>query len=200
MEYWNNGKTEKKKMRKDRGRFALFTHPSIIPVFHYSILPFFLSSTLLVFCSPVIVFLSGAEVQAATCTATGGTNWATATWSGCTGPPTNADDAIINSGINLTITTAAVCGSLTIGSTRNNTTLTVGSGGSLSVTTAGGRTGNLSINPGGYTNRTYTLAVGTQSATIDGTVTLSTNTSVITVHRDRFHSLMPAGSLGLTGS
>ena len=115
-----------------------------------------------------------------TATAAGGGTWATATWSA--GVPTNADDAIINSGVNLTIGTAAVCASLTIGNTTaTTTTLTVGAGGSLSVTTAGGGTGNLTINPSNV-NVAMTLAVGAQSATIDGTVTISsTNTQSINV-------------------
>ena len=130
------------------------------------------STALLVFCSLVLVFLSGAEVQAQTNTASAGTTWAAATWS-LGHVPTNADDAVINSGVNLTIGTAAVCASLTIGNaTATATTLTVGAGGSLSVTTAGGGTGNLTINPSNVTVD-MTLAVGAQSATIDGTVTIS---------------------------
>ena len=72
-------------------------------------------TVLLVFCSLVLVFLSGAEVQAATNTATAGTTWARATWSWVWARTNQSDDAIINSGVNLTIGTAAVCGSLTIG-------------------------------------------------------------------------------------
>ena len=133
------------------------------------------STALLFFCSLVLVLLSGAEVQAVTTTATAGSNWATATWSA--GVPTNADDAVINSGVNLTITTAAVCASLTIGNaTATTTTLAVGTGGSLSVTTAGGGTGNLTVNPGNV-NVAMTLNVGTQSATIEGTVTISSSST-----------------------
>jgi hypothetical protein len=189
MEYWNIGKTENRQQKERPSRFALSVNHSIIPEFHPSRILSFISSihpsfqrhkkrsvrktTLLVFCSLVFVFLGGAEVQAITTTATavGGGTWATATWSA--GVPTNADDAVINSGVTLTIGTAAVCASLTIGNaTNSNTTLTVGAGGSLSVTTAGGGTGNLVINPNNL-GRTMRLAVDTRSATIEGTVTLS---------------------------
>jgi hypothetical protein len=138
-------------------------------------------AALLVCFTVALILLSGIPAQAQTNTASGGTTWAGATWS-LGHIPTNTENVVINSGVNLTIGTAAVCASLTIGNaTVSTTTLTVGTGGSLSVTTAGGGTGNLRINPNNV-NRAMTLAVGAQSATIDGTVTLSTtNTQTISV-------------------
>ncbi len=129
----------------------------------------------------MLIFLSGAEVQAQTNTASAGATWAGATWS-LGHVPTNTENAVINSGVNLTIGTAAVCASLTIGNaTATATTLTVGAGGSLNVTTAGGGTGDLTINPSAV-NRAMTLAVGARSATIDGTVTIGArNTQTISV-------------------
>jgi fibronectin-binding autotransporter adhesin len=116
--------------------------------------------------------------MAATNTASAGSTWAGATWS-LGHVPTSSEDAVINSGVNLTIGTAAVCGSLTIGNaTATATTLTIGAGGSLVIS---GTTGNLSINPNNV-NAAMTLAVGANTLTIAGTPTLSaTNTQTISV-------------------
>jgi fibronectin-binding autotransporter adhesin len=111
------------------------------------------------------------NAMAATNTATAGTTWAGATWS-LGHVPTSSEDAVINSGVNLTIGTAAVCGSLTIGNaTATATTLTIGAGGSLVIS---GTTGNLSINPNA-TAVNMTLAVGAQTLTVDGTVSMGAN-------------------------
>src|SRR5437867_4964323 len=92
----------------------------------------------------VLTFFLGTTALGATNTASAGTTWAGATWS-LGHIPTSSEDAVINSGVNLTIGTAAVCGSLAIGNaTATATTLTIGAGGSLVVS---GTTGNLSINP-----------------------------------------------------
>jgi len=86
--------------------------------------------------------------------------------------PTSSEDAVINSGVNLTIGTAAVCGSLTIGNvTATATTLTIGAGGSLVVS---GTTGNLSINPNAV-GVNMTLAVGAQTLTVAGSVSVGAN-------------------------
>ena len=55
------------------------------------------------------------SAQAATNTASAGTTWEGATWS-LGHVPTSAEDAVINSGVNLSINSNAVCGSLAIGS------------------------------------------------------------------------------------
>ena len=120
---------------------------------------------------PLILLCWNSKAMAATNTASAGTTWAGATWS-LGHVPTSSEDAVINSGVNLTIGTAAVCGSLTIGSaTATATTLTIGSGGSLVIS---GTTGNLSINPSG-TAVNMTLAVGAQSLTVNGTVSMGAN-------------------------
>jgi hypothetical protein len=116
--------------------------------------------------------------RAATNTASAGATWAGATWS-LGHVPTSGEDVVINSGVNLTIGTAAVCGSLTIGNATNTaTTLTVGAGGSLVVS---GTTGNLSINPSAV-NSAMTLAAGAQTLTVNGTVSMGArNTQTISV-------------------
>jgi hypothetical protein len=93
--------------------------------------------------------------------------------------PTSSEDVVINSGVNLTIGTAAVCGSLAIGNaTATATTLTIGAGGSLVVS---GTTGNLAINPSAKAVN-MTLAVGAQTLTVAGTVSMAaTNTQTISV-------------------
>jgi hypothetical protein len=106
---------------------------------------------------------------AKTVTAVGGGTWATATWAPV-GVPGNADTCTINSGINLSIDTAAVCGSLDFGNATNaTTTLTLAAGGSLNITSAGGQSGNLGFNPNGNILQTLTIAVGAQTMTVDGT-------------------------------
>src|SRR4051812_12890468 len=91
------------------------------------------------------------NAQAVTITAkTGSTSWSsTASWTPAR-IPNSTDEVLIPSGVNLTITTSAVCGSLTIGTTDSiATTLTLGTGGALNVTTANGGSGNVIINPEG---------------------------------------------------
>jgi len=116
--------------------------------------------------------------MAATNTASAGATWAGATWS-LGHVPTSSEDVVINSGINLTIGTAAVCGSLTIGNaTATATTLTIGAGGSLVIS---GTTGNLSINPSAKAVN-MTLAVGAQTLTVAGSVSMGAiNTQTISV-------------------
>jgi hypothetical protein len=131
--------------------------------------------------------------RAATNTASAGTTWAGATWS-LGHVPTSGEDVVINSGVNLTIGTAAVCGSLTIGNaTGSNTTLTLGSGGGLVI---GGTTGNLTLNPGVKSN-TYTLAVGTQTLRVDGAVSMadiSTQTITVSTGTITFNSAVSSAS------
>ena len=108
--------------------------------------------------------------------------------------PNSSEDVIINSGVNLTIGTAAVCGSLAIGNaTGSNTTLTIGSGGSLVIS---GTTGNLTLNPSVKSN-TYTLAVGAQTLQVDGTVSLadiSTQTISVSTGTITFNSAVSSTS------
>jgi fibronectin-binding autotransporter adhesin len=127
---------------------------------------------------PLMLLCWNSNAMAATNTATAGTTWAGATWS-LGHVPTSSEDAAINSGVNLTIGTAAVCGSLTIGNaTATATTLTIGAGGSLVVS---GTTGNLSINPSAKAVN-MTLAVGAQTLTVAGSVSMAaTNTQTISV-------------------
>jgi hypothetical protein len=116
------------------------------------------------------LFVCAIHASAATNTASAGTTWEAATWS-LGHVPTSSEDAVINSGINLSINSAAVCGSLTIGNaTSSVTTLTIASG-SLTIS---GTTGNLSINPSAV-GQNMTLAVGANTLTVAGNVTMAAN-------------------------
>ena len=75
--------------------------------------------SLLVFCSLVLFILSVAKVQAVTNTALGTGNWETTTNWDQGHAPTNSEDVVIPSNITVTINSAAVCASLTIGSGSN---------------------------------------------------------------------------------
>jgi hypothetical protein len=102
-----------------------------------------------------------------TCTGAGGGTWTTAVWSP-TGVPASTDDVII-SGINLSIDNAVTCNSLTYrsGTKGNNYTITMIAGGSLNIT------GNLVFNPTNA-NKSFVIAVGTQSFTVGGSIVYST--------------------------
>ncbi len=149
-------------------------------------------------------FIVPQKITAATNTATaaGGGTWASATWN-LGHIPLASEDAVINSGINLSVGTAAVCGSLTIGNaTVSNTTLTIAGGGSLTVS---GTTGNLVFNPNNV-NRTFTLAVGAQSLSVSGGVTFpTTGTTNITISTGSATftnaiSLSTSDNISLTGA
>jgi hypothetical protein len=142
---------------------------------------------------PLMLLCWHSQATAATNTASAGTTWAGATWS-LGHVPTSGEDAVINSGVNLTIGTAAVCGSLAIGNaTASNTTLTIGSGGSLVIS---GTTGNLTLNPGIKSN-TFTLNVGTQTLQVNGTVSMadiSTQTITVSTGTITFNSAVSSTS------
>lgn len=113
------------------------------------------------------------RIFAVTNKATAGTTWTAATWSQGH-VPLSSEDVVIKSGVNLTINTAAVCGSLTIGDGTNRaTTLTIQTGGSLAIS---GTSGNLIFNPNNV-NRTFTLSVGAGTLSVAGSVTFSTTTT-----------------------
>jgi hypothetical protein len=126
-------------------------------------------------------------------TAAGGGTWATATWAPA-GVPAAGDTCTINDAVNLTVTTAAVCGSLAIGdnSGSGNATLTLTTG-SLDITTAGGQSGNVVFDPAASGN-TYTIVAATQTVTIRGTVACG-NSGVITVSTGQ---VLFTRALGLT--
>lgn len=127
-------------------------------------------------------FVHATGTLAAVRTASANGNWnSTATWGGAA-VPTSADTCIINSGVAVTVNTAgATCGSLTIGNaTNSNTTLTLASPGTLSITTAGGQSGNLVFNPSNR-NSTFTLAVATSVLTVEGTATWSTSSGAAAI-------------------
>ena len=108
-------------------------------------------------------------------TMTAGTKWETGTWSQ-SHVPLLTEDVVINSGLTLTINSAAVCASLTLGnSTNSNSSVTInGSSYSLHIYD------DVSINPSGK-SKTYTLAAGAGTLTIDGLVTINaTGTNSIT--------------------
>ena len=100
-------------------------------------------------------------------TMTAGTKWETGTWSQ-SHIPLLTEDVIISSGLTLTINSAAVCASLTLGdNSKAPTSLTINSGNSLHVY------GNVYINPNDKA-KTYTLVAGAGALIIDGnTITIS---------------------------
>lgn len=81
--------------------------------------------------------------------------------------PTNADDVVIPGDIAVTINSAAECGSLTIGDGGAASLLTISGSNSLSITTAGGGSGNLYINPSNNTEL-YQINVNAGSLTVEG--------------------------------
>ena len=116
-----------------------------------------------------------------------GTNWNAANmWSNTScaaggpvaGPPTAADDVIICNGKTVTVNIAgAVAGSVTIEGGGNNTSLTMGGvGTTLTVTNAGGRSGNVVINApsAGVTKQ---ISVGARSLNVTGSVTIGSATA-----------------------
>jgi len=137
--------------------------------------------------SILLLCLASTTVKAVTNTATavGGGTWATATWS-AGHIPLVTEDVVINSAVPLTINTAAVCNSLTLGSaTSTATTLTLGAGGSLAVT------GNVIFNPFNE-NKAFIIDVASRTMTIGGTVLFPTaNTSTLEVS---------SGSITVTGA
>ena len=143
----------------------------------------------------MLLLVGVGRISAVTNTATAaGVSWATATWT--QGHiPLATEDVVINSGVNITITSAAVCGSLSLGNGTNAvTTLTIGAGGSLVVS---GTTGNLAINPLNVASN-FTIAVGAQSINVAGNVTFPTsNTSAITISSGTatFANLVTLGTL-----
>lgn len=116
--------------------------------------------------------------QAQTCTNIATGNWGTpGTWS-CTLPPgprvpTAADDVVIINNSNVTVNIAgAIAGSLTIAGGNRGTSVNMGGAGTtLTVTNAGGRSGNVVINaPSGRV--TKQLAVGARTLNVTGSVTI----------------------------
>ena len=131
----------------------------------------------LLFLPLLMVIWCAHATYGATNTASAGTTWEGATWS-LGHVPTASEDAVINSNLNLTINSNAVCGSLAIGNATNNTTTLTINSGSLTIN---GTSGNLSINPSGV-NSPMTLAVGANALTVAGTVSMAArNTQTISV-------------------
>ena len=121
-----------------------------------------------------------AAASAATCNSTAGAgpfNWGTTgTWS-CGHVPLNTDDVVIvnNSVVTVNIP-GAVAGSLTITGGNTVSTLQIAAAANaLSVTNAGGRTGNVTIGaPTANVAKQFTVGPGTLSVT--GSVTISGGT------------------------
>ena len=121
-------------------------------------------------------------VHAQTCTNTVGGDWSnTAIWT-CAAPagprvPTNADNVTIITNTTVTINNpGAVAGQLTINGGATQTSVNMGGTGTLSVTNAGGRTGNIIINAP-TANVTKQLTVGTRTLTTTGDVTITGGTA-----------------------
>lgn len=115
----------------------------------------------------MLLVLMGTHGHAATNTMLNSGAWETpANWSrGLV--PTNTDDVVIPGDIVVTISSAAECGSLTIGDLGAASILSITGANSLSITTAGGGSGNLYINPSNNTEL-YQINVNAGSLTVDG--------------------------------
>ncbi len=83
--------------------------------------------------------------------------------------PSNSDDVVIPGDIVVTINSAAVCGSLTIGDLGAASTISISGSNSLTITTAGGGNGNLYFNPNNNTEL-YQINVNAGSLTVEGQV------------------------------
>ncbi|MBL7893610.1 MAG: hypothetical protein JNL63_13335, partial [Bacteroidia bacterium] len=125
-----------------------------------------------------LLFAEINTLRATTNTASAGATWSGATWS-LGHVPLSTEDVVINSGINLNIDIAAVCGSLTIGdATSLATTVTLGASGSIAIN---GTSGNLIFNPSNV-NQAFVLDIATRTLSVSGTLIFPTiNTSTITL-------------------
>jgi len=84
--------------------------------------------------------------------------------------PLNSEDVVITGNVTVTINSAVVCGSLTIGDNMGQSpTLTINGSNSLSVSASNGGTGNLIINPSNK-NKTYTINIGAGSMSVAGSL------------------------------
>lgn len=110
-------------------------------------------------------------------TAVGGT-WSSSCAAAAVTPiPTNLDDVTICDGINVTVDAAGVAGSVTIAGGVTTTALTLGAAGTLTVTDAGGLTGDVTIQAPTSNVVTKQIVVGTRSLTITGNVTINGGTT-----------------------
>lgn len=116
-----------------------------------------------------ILVLIGANGFAATTTLLNSGAWELpGNWS--TGSvPNSADDVIIPGNVTVTISSAAVCGSLSIGDGGLSSTLSITGTNSLLVTTSGGRNGNIYVNPNNNIEL-YQINVNAGSLTVEGQV------------------------------
>ena len=83
--------------------------------------------------------------------------------------PSNSDDVVIPGDIVVSINSAAVCGSLTIGDAGAASTISITGSNSLTITTAGGGNGNLYFNPNNN-SELYQINVNAGSLTVEGQV------------------------------
>ena len=117
----------------------------------------------------VILVMMSTHGKAATNTMLNSGAWETpGNWSRGT-TPTNSDDVVIPGDIAVTISSAAQCGSLTIGDGGAASTLSITGSNSLTITTAGGGSGNLYINPNNNIEL-YQINVNAGSLTVEGHV------------------------------
>lgn len=90
-------------------------------------------------------------------------NWGTAANWSTFAVPAAGTDVIIPNGSTVNVNVAATCGSLTISGGTNNTTVTVNTGQSLTVTTSSGKTGLISM--GAAANNNTVLAITLNAST-----------------------------------
>lgn len=130
----------------------------------------------------VAALLAPMAAYAQTCTNVATGNWGTpATWNCTVAPaarvPANTDNVVIINNTTVTVNIAgAVAGSVTINTGANATSLTLGAAGDLTVTNAGGLSGNIVINSptAGVTKQ---VNVGARPLSVTGSVTINGGTT-----------------------
>jgi len=116
-----------------------------------------------------LILLSSAAGATTTNTMINVGTWSTgANWS-LGHEPTNSEDVIIPSDIVATIDVSAVCASLTIGDNSTSAIVTISGTNSLTITTAGGGSGNLYIN-GANSNSLFQFNINGGSVNVMGQV------------------------------
>jgi hypothetical protein len=160
-----------------------------------------------------------APVHGANRTASASGNWnSTSTWGGSS-VPVAGDVVTINSGVVVTISTAATCASITINNSGATTGITLNTGGSLTVSgaitlnapsNAGTTTvavssftlsaGSIVINGGSSTNRVSQVTISTGTVTVVGDITIGGTTAQAKITFSSTGTLNIGGNLGTGGT
>jgi hypothetical protein len=157
----------------------------------------------------ILLFISTASLAVTTPnTANVSGSWELGTHWSAGHAPTNTEDAIIPAGMAMTINAADICASLTIGNATNAVaSVTVVGANTLTLSTAGGGTGNLTMNPSNVASA-ITLAAATGTIIIPGTVssggnaggTISVSTGTLSFTNAGAWTWADAVNLSITGT